>query len=71
MLKATSLISDVSVILLVTDLDGTLIGNRAALLQFNQLASELRNKQKVKLVYVTGLSLESFDELRIREPSRA
>lgn len=57
-----------SVILLATDLDDTLVGDRASLQQFNQLVSELRNQQKLKLVYVTGRSPESFNELRMREP---
>lgn len=57
-----------SVILLATDLDDTLVGNNASLQQFNQIVSKLRSQQKVKLVYVTGRSPESFRELQAREP---
>jgi len=55
------------VILLAVDLDDTLIGDDASLREFNQLVSELRSQQKLKLVYVTGRSPESFDELQTRE----
>lgn len=56
-----------SVILLATDLDGTLVGDRAALQQFNQVAAELRKQHAVRLVYVTGRSPESFNELQTHE----
>jgi len=54
-------------LLLATDLDDTLVGDRAALQQFNQVVSGLRKQQDVKLVYVTGRSPESFNELRAQE----
>lgn len=56
-----------SALLLATDLDGTLVGDRAMLQQFNRLVSKLRSQQNVKLVYVTGRSPESFAELRTTE----
>lgn len=56
-----------STLLLATDLDGTLVGDRAMLQQFNRLVSSLRSRQKVKLVYVTGRSPESFAELQTTE----
>lgn len=50
-------------ILLATDLDETLIGDDAALKSLNILLSELRAKSHLKLAYVTGRSLESYDLL--------
>lgn len=50
-------------ILLATDLDGTLIGDDEALKNLNNLLSELMAANSLKLAYVTGRSLESYNQL--------
>lgn len=50
--------------LLATDLDGTLIGDKAALSELNILISSFRDQGLLKLAYVTGRSLESYCELK-------
>jgi sucrose-6-phosphatase len=49
--------------LLVTDLDNTLVGDEAALVQLNQWLIDARAQQDVLLVYSTGRSLESYRQL--------
>ncbi|MGH7241782.1 MAG: HAD-IIB family hydrolase [Candidatus Saccharimonadales bacterium] len=50
--------------MLATDLDGTLVGDDAALLKLNELLENLINAENLKLVYVTGRSQQHFEELR-------
>ncbi|GAC1387558.1 MAG: HAD family hydrolase [Candidatus Saccharimonadales bacterium] len=50
-------------LLLATDLDGTLIGDADSLKKLNEILSQLRHKDAIKLVYVTGRSLESYSQL--------
>jgi sucrose-6F-phosphate phosphohydrolase len=52
-------------LLLATDLDGTLTGDDQALIKLNKILSELRGQ--MKLIYVTGRSLESYVELKSEE----
>lgn len=54
-------------ILLATDLDKTLLGDNQALQKINQIFSELRKNNKLKLVYVTARSIESYNELILNE----
>ena len=50
--------------LLATDLDGTLVGDDTALLQLNSQLTTLRNSGQLKLAYVTGRSLEMYNDLK-------
>lgn len=50
--------------LLATDLDGTLVGNDSGLLQLNSQLVKLRDLGQFKLVYVTGRSLEMYNDLQ-------
>ena len=50
--------------LLATDLDGTLVGDDSALAVLKDQLAKLRNSGQLKLVYVTGRSLEMYQELR-------
>jgi sucrose-6F-phosphate phosphohydrolase len=49
--------------LLVTDLDNTLVGNDEALLEINHLLDRYRQTSGTKLVYATGRSPSSYQEL--------
>lgn len=49
--------------LFVTDLDNTLVGDRVALEQLNQLLEERRQSLGTKIVYATGRSLHLYQEL--------
>ena len=49
--------------LLVTDLDNTLIGNDESLSQLLQLLDRFRQTDNTKIVYVTGRSPESYQQL--------
>lgn len=55
-------------ILLITDLDNTLVGDRPALEQLNQTLMEARHTQDLLLVYSTGRSLASYKQLQQQEP---
>lgn len=57
--------------LLITDLDNTLVGDRSALEQLNQTLMQVRQEQGLLLVYSTGRSLTSFNQLRSQEPMLA
>ena len=48
------------VTILATDLDMTLVGDDDALSKLNKQIEDLRGKQKLKLVYVTGRSYELY-----------
>ncbi|MEP7205188.1 MAG: HAD-IIB family hydrolase [Candidatus Saccharibacteria bacterium] len=50
-------------ILLATDLDKTLLGDRDGLSRLNQMLMRLRANHSLKLVYVTARSIESYNEL--------
>ncbi len=50
-------------LLLVTDLDQTLIGDDTALINLNELLDEKRQKYDTKIVYSTGRSLELYNQL--------
>ncbi len=50
-------------LLLVTDLDQTLIGDDTALINLNELLDEKRQKYDTKIVYSTGRSLELYTQL--------
>ena len=49
--------------LIVTDLDNTLVGDDEALLQLNELLDRYRQTSSTKIVYATGRSLTSYQEL--------
>ncbi|CAN1209640.1 sucrose-phosphate phosphatase [Tumidithrix helvetica PCC 7403] len=49
--------------LIVTDLDATLVGNRASLQEFNMFFMEHRKTYGSKLVYATGRSLKLYQDL--------
>jgi sucrose-6-phosphatase len=49
--------------LIVTDLDNTLVGDDEALLQLNELLDRSRQTSSTKIVYATGRSLTSYQEL--------
>jgi hypothetical protein len=49
--------------LIVTDLDNTLVGDDQALLELNQILEECRENWGTKVVYATGRSLRSYQEL--------
>jgi sucrose-6-phosphatase len=49
--------------LIVTDLDNTLVGDDEALLQLNGLLDRYRQTSSTKIVYATGRSLTSYQEL--------
>jgi sucrose-6-phosphatase len=49
--------------LIVTDLDNTLVGDDDALLQLNQLLDRYRQTSATKIVYATGRSFTSYQEL--------
>jgi sucrose-6-phosphatase len=49
--------------LIVTDLDSTLVGNNAALEDFNEFFEEHRRNHGSKLVYATGRSLRLYKDL--------
>ena len=53
--------------MLATDLDKTLLGDSKALKKINKIFSGLREKNKLKLVYVTARSIESYNELILNE----
>lgn len=50
--------------LLVTDLDNTLVGDDAALAELNRQITHLRQSNAIVLVYSTGRSLTSYQQLR-------
>ena len=50
--------------LLATDIDGTLVGDDSSLNDFNKHITTLQNSGKVRLVYVTGRSLEMFNDIQ-------
>jgi sucrose-6F-phosphate phosphohydrolase len=52
------------VILLATDLDGTLVGDDSATHKLNAIIKELRETIGLRFAYVTGRSPELFNELR-------
>jgi sucrose-6-phosphatase len=54
--------------LLVTDLDHTLVGNDTALEQLNQLLDRYRQNWGTKIVYATGRSRSSYQELIATQP---
>ena len=54
--------------LLITDLDNTLVGDRQALERLNHKLTKVRQQQELLLVYSTGRSLESYQQLRQQEP---
>jgi sucrose-6-phosphatase len=54
--------------LLVTDLDNTLVGDEAALVQLNEWLIDARAEKHVLLVYSTGRSLESYRQLCTETP---
>jgi sucrose-6-phosphatase len=49
--------------LLVTNLDNTLVGNDEELQQLNQILDRYRQMSSTKIVYATGRSLTSYQEL--------
>lgn len=49
--------------LIVTDLDNTLVGDDEALLQLNELLDRYRQTSSTKIVYATGRSFTSYQEL--------
>jgi sucrose-6-phosphatase len=49
--------------LIVTDLDNTLVGDDEALLQLNELLDRYRQTSATKIVYATGRSFTSYQEL--------
>jgi sucrose-6-phosphatase len=49
--------------LIVTDLDNTLVGDDEALLQLNEILDRYRQTSSTKIVYATGRSLTSYQEL--------
>jgi sucrose-6-phosphatase len=49
--------------LIVTDLDNTLVGDDEALLQLNEILDRYRQTSATKIVYATGRSLTSYQEL--------
>jgi sucrose-6-phosphatase len=49
--------------LIVTDLDNTLVGDDEALLQLNEILDRSRQTSSTKIVYATGRSLTSYQEL--------
>ncbi|NPV29752.1 MAG: HAD-IIB family hydrolase [Firmicutes bacterium] len=51
--------------ILATDLDGTLVGSRSALSEFNRLM--LKHKNDILLVYITGRTLISAWQLIVQE----
>lgn len=51
-------------VLLATDLDDTLVGDDDATYRLNEILNLLRKNEDLKLVYVTGRSLELFNELQ-------
>ncbi len=50
--------------LLITDLDRTLVGNDESLHHLNQLLDRYRQTQGTKIVYATGRSRSSYQDLR-------
>jgi sucrose-6F-phosphate phosphohydrolase len=50
--------------LLITDLDRTLVGNDESLHQLNQLLDRYRQTQGTKIVYATGRSRGSYQDLK-------
>lgn len=54
--------------LLVTDLDHTLVGNDTALEQLNGLLDRYRQNWGTKIVYATGRSRSSYQELLATQP---
>lgn len=54
--------------LLITDLDNTLVGDRPALEKLNQKLMQVRQEQGLLLVYSTGRSLTSYNQLHAKEP---
>jgi len=50
-------------IILATDLDNTLVGNDKSLKVLNRYLQELRQVNKLKLVYATGRSLHAYKKL--------
>jgi sucrose-6F-phosphate phosphohydrolase len=54
--------------LFVTDLDNTLVGDRAALETLNQHLSEHRQREGTKIVYATGRSRFLYQQLTETEP---
>jgi sucrose-6F-phosphate phosphohydrolase len=50
-------------ILLATDIDGTLVGDDEALQSLNSILAALRAENRLKLAYVTGRSLEAYNNL--------
>jgi len=53
--------------LFVTDLDNTLVGDAAALQVLNQKLAQHRQEHGTKIVYSTGRSLESYQELKAEQ----
>lgn len=53
--------------LLVTDLDNTLVGDKAALAQLNQHLIQHRQAHNTNIVYSTGRSLTSYQELKAQQ----
>ncbi|MEB3338197.1 MAG: HAD-IIB family hydrolase, partial [Leptolyngbyaceae bacterium] len=54
--------------LLVTDLDNTLVGDDQALAELNQHLSQHRQVHGTKIVYATGRSLTSYQQLLAQQP---
>jgi sucrose-6-phosphatase len=53
--------------LFVSDLDHTLVGDPVALQTLNMLLTKLRDEQGTKIVYATGRSITSYQELAAAE----
>jgi len=57
----------VTAFLFVSDLDNTLVGDDNALKQLNQLLSQHRQDYGTKIVYATGRSRKSYQELKAQK----
>ncbi|MEX0270509.1 sucrose-phosphate phosphatase [Leptolyngbyaceae cyanobacterium UHCC 1019] len=54
--------------LFVTDLDHTLVGDDAAMVELNRILGDHRQQHGTKIVYSTGRSLSSYRQLKAEKP---
>lgn len=68
-LGMVNLVSEVTVtqFLFVTDLDNTLVGDDQALASLNEKLSQHRQTHGTKIVYITGRSLTSYQQLKAEQ----